>query len=103
MIERALVSVWDKAGLDELATGLADLGVELVASGGTAAHLEELGAARPLERARPGPVRRDGDDRQARVDQRLEVRPLAADEDADHAASTRPITSSSPGSGTTAQ
>ena len=40
---RALISVWDKAGLDELAHGLAGLGWELVASGKTAAHLEELG------------------------------------------------------------
>jgi phosphoribosylaminoimidazolecarboxamide formyltransferase/IMP cyclohydrolase len=40
---RALISVYDKAGLDEFAGGLADLGWELVASGGTAAYLEELG------------------------------------------------------------
>jgi len=42
---RALISVWDKEGLDRLATGLAGLGWELVASGGTAAYLEELGVA----------------------------------------------------------
>ena len=41
MIERALVSVYDKTGLDEFARGLADLGVDLVASGGTAGFLEE--------------------------------------------------------------
>jgi phosphoribosylaminoimidazolecarboxamide formyltransferase / IMP cyclohydrolase len=40
---RALISVYDKTGLDELARGLAELGCELVASGGTAAHLESLG------------------------------------------------------------
>ena len=40
---RALISVYDKAGVDELARGLAELGWELVASGQTAAHLEELG------------------------------------------------------------
>jgi phosphoribosylaminoimidazolecarboxamide formyltransferase/IMP cyclohydrolase len=40
---RALISVYDKEGLDELAQGLAALGWELVASGGTAARLEELG------------------------------------------------------------
>ena len=45
----------------------------------------------PLERAHAGRVARDRDDRQARVDQRLQVRPLAADEDADHA--SLPITS----------
>ena len=43
MIERALISVFDKTGLGELAQGLADLGVELVASGGTAAAIAELG------------------------------------------------------------
>ncbi|HET8529222.1 MAG TPA: bifunctional phosphoribosylaminoimidazolecarboxamide formyltransferase/IMP cyclohydrolase [Gaiellaceae bacterium] len=40
---RALISVYDKTGVDELARGLAGLGWELVASGGTAAHLESLG------------------------------------------------------------
>ena len=42
---RALISVFDKTGLDELARGLAELGCELVASGKTAAQLEELGLA----------------------------------------------------------
>jgi phosphoribosylaminoimidazolecarboxamide formyltransferase/IMP cyclohydrolase len=46
VIRRALLSVSDKTGLDELAQGLADLGVELVASGGTADHLEELSGVR---------------------------------------------------------
>ena len=41
MIERALLSVYDKTGLDTFARGLAELGVELVASGGTAAFIEE--------------------------------------------------------------
>jgi phosphoribosylaminoimidazolecarboxamide formyltransferase/IMP cyclohydrolase len=41
---RALISTFDKTGLDVFARGLADLGWELVASGGTAAYLEdELG------------------------------------------------------------
>ena len=40
---RALLSVWDKRGLTELATGLVALGVELVASGGTAAALRDAG------------------------------------------------------------
>jgi phosphoribosylaminoimidazolecarboxamide formyltransferase/IMP cyclohydrolase len=40
---RALISVYDKTGVDELARGLAGLGWELVASGGTAAQLESLG------------------------------------------------------------
>jgi phosphoribosylaminoimidazolecarboxamide formyltransferase / IMP cyclohydrolase len=42
-MRRALISVYDKTGLDEFAAGLAELGVELVASGGTAAFLSELG------------------------------------------------------------
>ncbi|MFN2471902.1 MAG: bifunctional phosphoribosylaminoimidazolecarboxamide formyltransferase/IMP cyclohydrolase [Gaiellaceae bacterium] len=42
-IERALISVYRKDGLEDFARGLAELGVELVASGGTAAALEEAG------------------------------------------------------------
>jgi phosphoribosylaminoimidazolecarboxamide formyltransferase/IMP cyclohydrolase len=40
---RALLSVWDKAGLVEFARGLHDLGWEIVSSGGTARALEEAG------------------------------------------------------------
>ena len=40
---RALISVYDKTGLEEFARGLEELGAELVASGGSAAYLEELG------------------------------------------------------------
>jgi phosphoribosylaminoimidazolecarboxamide formyltransferase / IMP cyclohydrolase len=40
---RALLSVYDKAGIAELAEGLADLGWELVSSGGTAAALRDAG------------------------------------------------------------
>ena len=43
MLARALISVFDKTGLDAFARGLADLGVELVASGGTATFIAELG------------------------------------------------------------
>jgi phosphoribosylaminoimidazolecarboxamide formyltransferase / IMP cyclohydrolase len=42
-VRRALISVFDKTGLDEFAAGLSELGVELVASGGTAAYISELG------------------------------------------------------------
>ena len=42
-VGRALMSVFDKTGLDLFARGLADLGVELVASGGTAAYIADLG------------------------------------------------------------
>jgi phosphoribosylaminoimidazolecarboxamide formyltransferase / IMP cyclohydrolase len=40
---RALISVYDKTGLEDFARGLAELGWELVASGGTAAALAQLG------------------------------------------------------------
>jgi phosphoribosylaminoimidazolecarboxamide formyltransferase/IMP cyclohydrolase len=42
---RALISVYDKSGVAEFARGLAELGAEIVASRGTAAHLEEHGIA----------------------------------------------------------
>jgi len=42
---RALLSVYDKEGLVELAQGLSDLGWELVASGNTSARLTEAGIA----------------------------------------------------------
>jgi phosphoribosylaminoimidazolecarboxamide formyltransferase/IMP cyclohydrolase len=44
-VPRALISVWDKSGVDVLARGLDELGWELVSSGGTAAFLEEQGLA----------------------------------------------------------
>ena len=40
---RALLSVYDKTGLDTLARGLTDLGWELVASGNTSRYLSEAG------------------------------------------------------------
>jgi phosphoribosylaminoimidazolecarboxamide formyltransferase/IMP cyclohydrolase len=44
-VRRALVSVYDKTGLDELARGLADAGVEIVSTGSTAARIAGLGIA----------------------------------------------------------
>jgi phosphoribosylaminoimidazolecarboxamide formyltransferase/IMP cyclohydrolase len=44
-IRRALLSVWDKTGVVELGRGLAERGVELITSGGTARTLEEAGLA----------------------------------------------------------
>jgi phosphoribosylaminoimidazolecarboxamide formyltransferase/IMP cyclohydrolase len=44
-VPRALISVWDKTGVDVLARGLAELGWELVSSGGTSTFLEEQGLA----------------------------------------------------------
>jgi len=43
MVARALISVFDKTGLDDFARDLHELGVELVASGGTATFIAELG------------------------------------------------------------
>jgi phosphoribosylaminoimidazolecarboxamide formyltransferase / IMP cyclohydrolase len=45
---RALISTWDKSGLDTFARGLVSLGWRLVASGNTAAALEAIGL--PVER-----------------------------------------------------
>lgn len=42
-IKRALLSVFDKTGLIDLAKGLAELGIELVSTGGTARTLKEAG------------------------------------------------------------
>ena len=42
-ITRALVSVYDKSGLEELVRGLHDAGVALVSTGGSAALIEALG------------------------------------------------------------
>jgi phosphoribosylaminoimidazolecarboxamide formyltransferase/IMP cyclohydrolase len=42
-IKRALVSVYDKTGLDALARGLHEAGVEIVSTGSTAARIRELG------------------------------------------------------------
>jgi phosphoribosylaminoimidazolecarboxamide formyltransferase/IMP cyclohydrolase len=43
VIARALISVYDQSGIEEFAAGLAALGVQLVASGGTAAAISSLG------------------------------------------------------------
>jgi phosphoribosylaminoimidazolecarboxamide formyltransferase/IMP cyclohydrolase len=42
-VRRALVSVYDKTGLEELARGLHEAGVEIVSTGSTAARIRELG------------------------------------------------------------
>jgi phosphoribosylaminoimidazolecarboxamide formyltransferase/IMP cyclohydrolase len=42
-IRTALLSAFDKAGLREFASGLVELGVTILSSGGTAAHLREAG------------------------------------------------------------
>ena len=42
-LRRALVSVYDKSGLEDLVRGLHDAGVELVSTGGSARLIAELG------------------------------------------------------------
>src|SRR4051812_50201687 len=42
-LRRALVSVYDKSGLEELVRGLHEAGVALVSTGGSAALIEGLG------------------------------------------------------------
>src|SRR6185295_10423308 len=43
MTKRALLSVFDKTGLDDFARGLRELGFELVSSGGTATAIADAG------------------------------------------------------------
>ncbi len=58
---RALLSVYDKRGLVELASGLAELGWELVSSGGTSRTLAEAGlAVRSVEDLTGAPEMLDG-------------------------------------------
>jgi phosphoribosylaminoimidazolecarboxamide formyltransferase/IMP cyclohydrolase len=50
VIRRALISVYDKRGLEPFARGLVQLDVELVASGGTATFLQKVGiSVTPVE------------------------------------------------------
>ena len=49
MIKRALVSVSDKTGIEDLAITLGELNVEIVSSGGTAKKLRELGYGKLIE------------------------------------------------------
>src|SRR5689334_15638278 len=49
-VRRALLSVSDKTGIVDFARGLAELGIELVSTGGTAAALTQAGLeVRPIE------------------------------------------------------
>ncbi len=58
---RALLSVYDKTGLEPFARGLEKLGVEIVASGGTATALAEAGIAhRTVEAVTGAPEMLDG-------------------------------------------
>jgi phosphoribosylaminoimidazolecarboxamide formyltransferase / IMP cyclohydrolase len=60
-VRRALLSVSDKAGIVDFARGLAELGVEIVSTGGTAAALTEAGiAVRAIEGFTGFPEMMDG-------------------------------------------
>jgi len=60
-LRRALVSVYDKAGLDTLVPALVGAGVEIVSTGSTAAYLRTLGVAvRPVEEVTGFPEILDG-------------------------------------------
>src|ERR671922_886809 len=55
-IRRALVSVWDKTGLGDLASALHDAGVEIVSTGSTAAAVRQLGLpVTPVEQVTGAP------------------------------------------------
>jgi phosphoribosylaminoimidazolecarboxamide formyltransferase/IMP cyclohydrolase len=61
LVRRALISVSDKTGVVELAQGLAELGVEIVSTGGTARALTEAGVpVRPVEDFTGFPEMMDG-------------------------------------------
>lgn len=58
---RALCSVWDKTGIEDLARGLVELGWEIIASGRTATALAEAGVAhRKVEDVTGSPEMLDG-------------------------------------------
>jgi phosphoribosylaminoimidazolecarboxamide formyltransferase/IMP cyclohydrolase len=60
-VRRALLAVYDKTGVVELAQGLAEMGVSLVSSGGTAATLREAGLeVTPVEEVTGFPEMLDG-------------------------------------------
>ncbi len=60
-IRRALVSVYDKTGLEELARGLAEAGVEIVSTGSTAARIAAAGVrVTPVEELTGFPECLDG-------------------------------------------
>ena len=60
-VRRALLAVYDKTGIVEMARGLTELDVSLVSSGGTAAALREAGlAVTPVEEVTGSPEMLDG-------------------------------------------
>jgi phosphoribosylaminoimidazolecarboxamide formyltransferase/IMP cyclohydrolase len=60
-VRRALISVYDKTGLEELAKGLADAGVEIVSTGSTAQRIAAAGVSViPVEKVTDFPECLDG-------------------------------------------
>ncbi len=60
-VRRALLAVYDKRGVVDLARALVDMGVSLVSSGGTAASLADAGlAVMPVEEVTGSPEMLDG-------------------------------------------
>jgi len=43
LIKTALISVWDKSGTDRILKLLKDAGIQIISTGGTAKHIQELG------------------------------------------------------------
>ncbi len=84
-VRRALLSVSDKRGLVEFARGLAELGVELVSTGGTAAELAAAGlSVRSVEDLTGFPEIMDG--RVKTLHPKLHASLLAVRSDPDHVA-----------------
>jgi phosphoribosylaminoimidazolecarboxamide formyltransferase/IMP cyclohydrolase len=82
-VKRALLSVSDKTGIVDFAHGLAELGVELVSTGGPASALAEAGiATRPIEDFTGFPEMMDG--RVKTLHPRLYAGLLARRDDAAH-------------------
>ncbi len=49
MIKRALISVYDKSGLEDLVEALGSYGVEIISSGGTARRIRKIGYEKLIE------------------------------------------------------
>ena len=57
-VKRALISVFNKAGLEEFARALTDIGVQIISTGGTARQLSETGlAVTPVDQESPASPR----------------------------------------------
>ncbi len=84
-VRRALISVSDKTGVADFARGLAELGIEIVSTGGTARALRESGIeVRAVEELTGSPEILDG--RVKTLHPRLHAALLAVRDDPEHAA-----------------